>query len=150
MKTKLKILMLITAIFLICPVTATAYAQTTETVLPPWLTWDALIIYAAVGAFFGCLHDFNDHQGQIIMPHKINGGTWDMGIISPTVFGAAAGFFALAVSNAPFFNALFPTLANTQYPGILAAVFSGYFYTKTIQVLSSMINTAQSSAKSTT
>jgi len=154
LKARLKILMLVATLLLACTAISAAYAQTSTTsepVLPSWLTWDALVVYAAIGAFFGWLHDFNDHQNQIILPHKVANGTWDLGIITPLLLGAISGFLALAALNTPILSGVLPTL-NGQYPGVIAAAFAGYFYTRTIQTASSLIttaNTASTAAPST-
>lgn len=143
MKAKLKIVMIVVAFLCFGIVTSTVHAQSLQNPLPNWLTWNALLVYLAVGAFFGILHDINDKQGQIIMPHKVTtptGTSWDLGVITPALFGAFSGFFGVAVANTPFLNALFPTLGSPQFAGALAAAFGGYFYTKTIQVISSTMN----------
>jgi hypothetical protein len=126
------------------------HAQGTTTPTADWFTWDALVEYMAIGAFFGVLHDINDGNGVIIAPHKEANGSWDLGIISPAIFGAAAGFFAQAIpaANVPFLTAIFPTVSG-NLPGIFAAVFAGYFYSKTVAVIMSTLQ-GQTVAAATT
>lgn len=109
-----------------------AYAQVTTTTDMSWFSWNLLITYAAVGAFFGLVHDVNDGKGLIVLPHKTAQNTWDLGIVTPAIFGAAAGFMSLAVQNVPFLQGLFPAVNGSGY---VAAAFAGYFYSKTIEVV---------------
>lgn len=135
--------MLFVALLTLCIVLALtgvvcAEGNQTSTVDLSWFSWSLFFSYAAIGAFAGVIHDVNDGQGLIILPHKTAQNTWDLGIITPALFGAVAGFFALAAQNAnvAFLEGLFPQVGGS---GILAAFFAGYFYSKTIQVVLSKL-----------
>jgi hypothetical protein len=146
MKKTRVVLLALLMVFVTSATTAVGYAQTTDqNEVPSWLTWQALISYLAIGAFFGILHDINDGQGlKGLLPYKTPSGIWDLGIITPAIMGAAAGFVALGAQNIPFLQGLFPYLGtNTVAPGLLAAAFAGYFYSKTLAVLFSYFQTAQ-------
>lgn len=117
-----------------------------------WFSWTDAISYLAIGAFAGFLHDFNDGQLVNIMPHKTAQGTWDLGIITPALFGGVAGFFAVAVIglNSPFLSGLFPaiTVAGAN-SGAIAAFFAGYLYSKFWAALVSQIPTQTSTTTAT-
>lgn len=123
------------------------FAQTTTPEFA-WFSWDLFLSYAAIGAFAGVIHDVNDGKGLIILPHKTAQSTWDLGIISPALFGACAGFFALAAqnSNVPFLEGLFPAVGGS---GILAAFIAGYAYSKTIEVVLSKLPALSSTTTTT-
>lgn len=143
MQKKMLLITAVTLLLVVSGATAIAYADSTTSSMATftWQDVEEIASYMAIAAFFAVLHDVNDSSGVIILPHKTNGGTWDLGIITPALFGAAAGFFAQLAQSIPFLNGLFPSLSSTPLPGALAAVFAGYFYSKTIQVVLSKIQT---------
>jgi len=151
MQKKMLLITAVTLLLLVTGATAIAYADSTTSSMAAftWQDIEEIVSYMAIAAFFAVLHDVNDSSGVIILPHKTNGGTWDLGIITPALFGTAAGFFAQLAQTIPFLNGLFPTLSNTPLPGALAAVFAGYFYSKTIQVVLSKVQTNTSTASAT-
>jgi hypothetical protein len=114
-----------------------------------WFSWDALLSYVVVGAIFGLIHDLNDGKVLNVAPHKTQAGTWDLGLITPALFGGAAGFLALSVQNIPIMQALLPTIGGTS-PGVLAAAFAGYFYSKTIEIIFAKVTTATASSTAST
>jgi hypothetical protein len=152
MQKKMLFITAVTMLFLVTGASAIVYAESTTSSMPTFTWQDAeeILSYMAIAAFFAVLHDVNDSSGVIILPHKTSGGTWDLGIITPALFGTAAGFFAQLAQSIPFLNGLFPTLSSTPLPGALAAVFAGYFYSKTIQVVLGKIQTNTSTIPSAT
>jgi hypothetical protein len=141
MQKKILVISAVALLLLVAGASAISYADsaTSSVAAFTWQDTEEILSYMAIAAFFAVLHDVNDDSGVIILPHKANGGTWDLGIVTPALFGAAAGFFAQLAQAIPFLNGLFPTLSSTPLPGALAAVFAGYFYSKTIQVVLSKI-----------
>lgn len=146
---------LFAAIVLLCfaamvTVDGVAYAQGAATDNLAWFSWTLFVTYAALGAFGSFIHDWNDGNGIIILPHQISPGRWDLGFITPAVFGAVAGFFALAVPNVPFLQGLFPEIQSLQAPGAFSAFLAGYLWSKTIAVALSNINITSSTSSSAT
>ena len=158
-KKILFVVLLALALFAIASPTViiVAFAQGNQTVTgttatdnTSWFSWSLFITFLALGAFGGIIHDLNAGHGLVIMPHKTAQNTWDLGIITPALFGSFAGFMAgyAATSNVPFLQGLFPSFAGS---GAFSALIAGYLYSKTIQVIGSMLpalSTGSTSASS--
>lgn len=125
-----------------------AYAQTTAASTTNLADWELLLEYLFLGAIFGVVHDINDKTGVILIPTKNKDGSWDLGILSPALLGAAAGFISQYVTTVPILSGMFPTL-GTYAPGLVAAAFGGYFYAKLFASISSVITINSSSSAST-
>jgi hypothetical protein len=130
----------------VCVSVRLAYAQATTSTTSEAPSWQLLIEYLVVGSFFGALHDINDNAGLIILPTKKANGQWDLGILSPALLGAAAGFISQYVANVPILAGLFPSL-GVAAPGLLAAAIAGYFYAKLFAVISSLMPAATTQAQ---
>jgi hypothetical protein len=131
---------------------APVYAETqtspaTTQILP---SWQLLLSYLIVGGLFGLIHDVNDKKGIVILPHQIfvqdkPTGQWDLGVLSPALFGAGAGFIAQYIGNTPILDAFFPPIAG-KTPGLLAAALAGYLYSKLFEALASSVQATASKA----
>jgi hypothetical protein len=129
------------AIGLAC-ITVVHADQSTTTTTTVTLTWEEVSEYLFIGALAGIIHDVNDKNGVIILPKQLldaNGkptGQWDLGVISPALFGGAAGAIALYVGTTPVVSTFFPNITG-PVPGGLSAFIGGYLWSKLFAVLSS-------------